>query len=322
MDRRQFMRATGAVGGLATGAFAGCSGIVSNTPTGEESVTSGEQASFGEWLGRETTQPSGLMNVSSLGGAALEADSGEDQEENDRVQDDALATVLVEWGLQVGFVLSEAQMMGLPNPGTEDAGTDRFHWINGTRVMEGEYDLARIEAANEDAQRVEGDGEYTLYIDEGTTLAASEQAVLWAREMSPYISDTTARVRAHIDATADEESRYATEHEAFADLQNALPNREYSGVVFNPDGGVLDGESNTEYTQIEDTELESDVLGYTGSSAVDGNDLTSSVAVRYSDAGAVDDRETIESALGSEADERTIEIDGPLVIVEGEYTDL
>lgn len=322
MDRRRFMRLAGAAGGLATTALAGCSSSIPGTSTESGSVTEGEQASYAEWLGEDTTQSNGLMNVSSLGGSALVDSEDENAEENDRIRSDALATVLVEWGVQVGFVMAEPEMMGVPDPGAEESETDRFHWINGTRVLEGNYDPARIGSANEDVQRIEDDGDYTLYIDDGSTLAVSEDAVLWARDLSNLISDPTARVQAHIDATASEDTRYASEHDAFADLQDALPNRGYSGVVFDPDGGVLEGESNSDYTQIEDTELESDVLGYTGSSTVDGDNLTASVAVRYADAEDVDDRETIESALGAEADERTIEIDGPMVIVEGEYTDL
>lgn len=316
------MQVAGAASGLATTALAGCSDLVSDSISGGGSVSEGEQSSYSEWLGQETIRPNGRMDVSSLGGAALTGENESNADENERVRDDALATVLVEWGIQVGFVISGAELLGLPDPGEEGGGTDRFHWINGTRVMEGDYDVARIESANEDAERIEEYGDYTLYIDDETTLGVSEDAALWAREDSPFISDTTARVQAHIDATGSEESRYATEHEAFADLQNALPNREYTGVVFDPDGGVLEGESDSEYTQIEDTDLDSDVLGYAGSSAVDGTDLTASVAVRYSDADAVDDRETLKSALGAEADEQTVKIDGPLAIVEGEYTDL
>jgi len=328
VDRRRFIQLTGTASGVVTTALAGCSEIASNapvvgeSPTGSASVTEGERASYSEWLGRGTTQPSGLMNVSSIGGSALTGDAGDSGEENERIQDDALAMVLLEWGLQAGFVVSESTTVGLPDPTAEDTDVDRAHWINGTRVMEGEFDPSRIASAQEDAGRVEDDGDYTLYIDDEKTLAVSREAVLWTRELSPYISNTTGRAKAHIAAAASPESRYAAEHDAFADLQDALPNRGYSGVVFDPAGGVLEGESNTEYTQIEDTELESDVLGYTGSSTADESSLTASVAVRYPDADAVDDRETIESALGAEADERTIEIDGPVVIVEGAYVDL
>ncbi len=327
MDRRQFMRVAGATSGLTATALAGCSDILSDVEssvTGSEesgSVSDGETAPYNKWVGQGMTQSDSKMYAASVAGETLRSDDGEGSQENERIQSDALATVLIQWGVSIGFVSMGAESVGLTSPNAEGAGTDHFHLINGTRVVEGDFEPARIEAANEDAERVEEYHGYTLYLDGALTVAASDEAVLWATDDSPLVTDSTARVKAHIDA-ASGESRLAAEYSAFDDLQSALPSRGYAGTVFNADGDVLEGESNTDYTQMEDTDLDSDVLGYAGSSAVDGNDLTASVAVRYADADAVDDRETIESALGEEADERTIEIDGPMVIVEGEYTDL
>jgi hypothetical protein len=296
-------------------------GSESTTEDSGLSVSEGEQSTYNRWAGQGTARPNGTMDISSVSQSALAGESG-DTSENERVSSDPLATVLAEWAVQVGFVSGEAGLVGLSDPSTSDTVTSRVHWVSGTRVFEGDYDPARVESAQQDATRLDDYHGYALYADDGTTVAISEETVLWARELSPFVSDATERVQAHIDAVGDEGARYATQHDGFADLQSALPIREYSGVVFDPDGGVLSGESNTEYAQIEDTDLASDVLGYAGSSTVDGTDLTASIAIRYPSADAVDDRETIESALGTEADRRGIEVDGPLVVVEGEYEDL
>lgn len=326
MDRREFVTAVGAAGVLASTSLAGCVGDVLDEVGvgggGGGQVSEGETATYNDWVGPATTLSDGRVSVSSLGGAALGGDSDGNAEENDRVQDDPLAMVLLEWAVQIGFISRGVETEGLTDPTADGAGTDRFHYVSGTRVLEGEYDTARLASAQENPDRVEEYGDYTLYVDGGTTVAVADETVLFAMEMSNAVADATRRVEAHIDAAANDGARYAAEHEGFDDLQSALPNRGYSGIEFDPDGGVLEGESNTDWRQIEDTGLDPDVLGYAGSSAIDEDDLTASVAIRYPDADVVDDRETIESALGAEADERAIEIDGPLVIVEGEYTDL
>lgn len=324
MDRRRFVTAAGTTGVLASTSLAGCLGGVLDQVGGGGggAVSEGETATYNDWIGTGTTLSDGRVSVSSLGGAALDGDVGGNGQENERVQDDPLATVMLEWAVQIGFISRGVETEGLTDPTADGAGTDRFHYVSGTRVLEGEYDTARIASAHEDADRVEEYGDYRLFVDGGTTVAVSDETVLFAMEMSNAVSDATTRVEAHIDAATGDGARYAAEHEGLDDLQSALPNRGYSGVEFDPDGGVLEGESNTDYRQIEDTELNPDVLGYAGSSTIEEDDLTASVALRYPSADAVDDRSTIESELGQEADERAIEIDGALVIVEGEYTAL
>jgi len=329
MDRRQFVTAAGTAGVLASTSLAGCiGGVLDEAGVGDGngggSVSEGGTASFNAWVGAGTTVQNGRVSVASVGGETLRTDWGPARE-NQRIQDDALAMSVAEWGVPAGFAAGGATLVGLADPTTSGSRTDRFNLVRPTRVYEGEWDPARLRSAQELDRREEYGG-YTLYegevLDSEMTAAVSADAVLYVRDQLDAVSDTTARIKSHIDASREEAARYATDHDAFADLQTALPVRGYSGVEFHPDGGVLEGESGYDFTTVQDADLNRDLLGYAGSTDTDGDDMTTSVALRYPSADEVDDRETIESELGAEADERAIEIDGSLVIVEGEYTDL
>jgi hypothetical protein len=323
MDRRQFVRATGTAGALATTSLAGCLGGVLNGVTGGgSSVSEGESAAYNAWIGTSTTDGGGGIDVSSAAGATLRNDAGDGQE-NQRIQDDALAMSVTEWAVPIGWLSQALNPKGIAKPTADGSNTDRFTLVNGTRVFEGDYDTDAIRQTQErNASRSEEYEGYTLYIDGNATTAVSQDAVLYVSDEAAGVEDATARIEATIDAATNERTRFAGEYEAYDELQSALPVRGYSGVEFDPDGGVLEGDSERDFTTLQDTDLDPDVLGFAGSASIEEDDLTVAVALRYPSADAVDDRGTIESELGQEADERAIEIDGPLVIVEGEYNAL
>ncbi|SDE78244.1 hypothetical protein [Halorientalis regularis] len=323
MDRRQFVRAAGTAGTLATTSLAGCLGGVLNGVTGGGgSVSEGEPAAYNAWIGASTTDGGGGIDVSSASGSILRRDWGSAQE-NQRIQDDALAMSVTEWAVPIGWLSQALNPEGIAKPTADGSNTDRFTLVNGTRVFEGDYDPAEIRQIQErNANQSETYEGYTLYIDGESTTAVSAEAVLYVSDGAAGVDDATARIEATIDAATDERTRFAAEYEAYDELQSALPVRGYSGVEFDPDGGVLEGDSEREFTTLQDTDLDPDVLGFAGSASIDEDDMTASVALRYPSSDAVDDRETIESELGQEADKRAIEIDGPLVIAEGEYRDL
>lgn len=337
MDRRRFVKLAGMASVAATTGLAGCNGGGGDDGTedgGNGDVSGGETARYSDWITEESVASGQLLAV-SLDTAALQ-EVGQDQETtaegSTELQEDALAMTPVSYlfagALTAGFGVNG---LGLGDFLSEGSPTEKVHVAGGGIIFEGAYDANEVGTSVENAGASEAGAYsgYTLYTKESqqgnTTVAVGSDTIIVVNE-SPGkgVTDTESRAKHLVDATNGDATSYSDAESAFGDLMDALPNRAIMGVTYSSDGGALESQNNSsgsfgDYTTLPDTDLEGNVLGYANSADVTSDSMTSSVALRYENEEEVDDKSTIESALGNKADDRSINIDGPLVVVEASY---
>lgn len=334
MDRRQFVKLAGIASVATTGALAGCQGGGNGTENGDNGNGSvgGSSAGYNTWL-TEDADSSGSVTAISLDADALSELQSDDQttsENNEQVQQDALASTPISYllaaSLAVGFGTAD---LGLSNVSGENSSAETQHVLSGGFVFEGSFDTDEIGSSVQSAVGGEPTeyGGYTLYeqSESGSsrTVAISEDTIVASTTNSDSVTDPASRARAIIDTGNGDADSYSDTEPPFNQLSTALPSQMIMGTAYSPDGGALESSSEDsfgDFTTIGDTDLSGNALGVAASADFSSESLTPSVAIRYESESEVDDRSTIESALGSQASNRTVSIDGPLVVVSGEYS--
>ncbi len=357
MDRRRFVKLAGTASVATAAGLAGCSddgGTSENnsdddtegTPTpdgtpegtpddgqdeqdGQNSQggdpTPGERARYDSWILQDAYGSGPIDFAVSLDIAALSA-VGEAEEDTDPPDDALAVTPLSFFGLGSNLATG---VLGIPRSGSDqdtDQPTEYLHVASNSVIMEGNYDADATATAIEDQGATESEqyGDFTFYTIDGqngtSVIGITSDTVIVAGASGE--SSPTEQARLLADANNAEATTYSAGVGEFDELMTALPDRTIMGVSYDPEGNVLEGTGGgqSELEFIEETELGPNVLGYATSATLESSGIaTSSVALRYESADDVDDRSTIESALGAEADVQTIAIDGPLVVVEGEF---
>jgi hypothetical protein len=86
------------------------------------------------------------------------------------------------------------------------------------------------------------------------------------------------------------------------------------------EGGAGESGGSFDLVSIADIELEGDATGVATSAQYTQDELTTGMAIQYASEDAVDSEADIRAALGEAADDRSVSIDGRLVVVEGTFT--
>lgn len=342
MERREFVKCAGMASVAASVGLAGCSD--GGDGGGDEdtggSVTAGERARYNQWVTEDTYNGEELFAI-SLNIAALPDEDSEGTETSDgdsEEPEDPLAglplTFLLFGGLAAGL---GTYGLGLEGLSEEDSGTEKIH-IAGGLVFEGDFDAGSLETSVEEAGATETEDYhgFTIYTDAGgddeTAIAISEGAVIVvSKDMADSVTDTLPRAKVIADASFGEATPLSEERSVVEDLMTALPNRPVMGVAYSDEAKPLNEEdesddggtgSRDDSTTFADTDLSGRANGLAASADLTGDSLTSSVALRYESEGEVDDRSDIEDAIGNDANDRVVDTDGPLVVVEGSYDEV
>jgi len=341
MERRQYLKMAGMASVGASVGLAGCSDGGSSDGDGngeaEAEVSAGVRARYDGWVSEgsgssaqsfiTSVDIAGLPDEQQPGGSGSETE----EESSGPETEDPLATT------SLGFLFISVLTAGFGTVGTglgqiaeEDGGTEVFHVVGNSTIFEGSYDPGALGTSVEQAGGVETEsyGGYTLYLNEGsqdeTVIGVAEDAVVvTSGGEDGETADPLAAAKSLIDANNGDGSTFSDSNSEFDDLVTALPDRHVMGVIFTeePRGFNETGDDGSTGS-FADTELSGLVHGVSSSGDfnADGS-LTTSLAARYESEGEVDARGDIESAIGAEADEQTVNIDGPLAIVEGTYNE-
>ncbi len=342
MDRREFVKLAGMASVAATGGLAGCQsggdepgdetedGTPDGQPDGNDGPSGGSTARYNDWVYADANADREMFAV-SLDWESIPNfdDSQSTPSGNDALQSDVLATTpmgfLVVGALTVGFGLAQTGV----DSAVQDEGdgpTEFVHVASGGIVLEGSYDVDTL------AQSVEGAGAseaeeyngYTIYENDttGTVVGLSGETVITVRSSSDGVSDPMARVKGLVDAGAGNKTPLSQNAAAFADLVSALPNRAIMGTSYSTEARALNSTTDSgdgSQTGFSQTDLDGNINGIASSASLSQDSLTSSVAIRYESESEVNERSALEGAIGTEASDRSVTIDGPLVVIEGTY---
>lgn len=332
MDRRTFVKVAGMASVAATAGMAGCQGGGDDGSTDDSpsdgSISGGATARYNQWLYADAVEGSESFAVSLDWETASNQQSSQSTASSDEsLRDDALAITPISWlfvgALSVGFGLSQ---LGLNSAVEEGGPTEYVHVASGGIIIEGSYDTESLATSIEQAgaSQVEEYNGYTLYQQsgtQGTAIGLSSETVVVVQGSGENVSDPLARVKGIIDAGAGERTLLSEDSESFNDVANALPNRSVMGAAHRPEPEPLNSSSGEEGgdTGLSQTDLDGEVDAIATSADVSQGSMTSAMAIRYTSEGEVNAKADIEAAIGSQASNQSVTIDGPLVVIEGEY---
>ena len=348
MRRRRFLKTGGTAGFVGTLALAGCQGNGDGTDDEADNGTTdagdgtgdgsggGTAAPYAKWVyesAYEGAEDPGINAISLRYQTLSESSSDDGDGGESETPDDPLigvtASYLIGAALAIGFGVGAAP---IGDAGEEGGPTEIATVASGGTILEGAYDPDAIGTAIEEADgsTVGTDGDYTLYETTGLatqTIAVSEDAIIGASEGNS-VSDPETRVGEIIDTQTGDVTPYAEQDDDFAALASALPERDLMGIQYLPDGNVFEvedsgegSEGDSEFAGPSDLGLSGTARGIALSTSIDSEaqSLTTSMAIKYASADEADDRATVESALGTEATDRSVTVDGDTIIVEGTY---
>lgn len=340
MDRRRFVKLAGMASIAVTGGLAGCQdgddgtgpqdSTEDGTPAGDAGISVGATARYDDWVYADANTDQEMYAVSLDWNSIPNFDDGEATPSgNDALQSDILATTPMSFlfvgALSVGFGLAGT---GVSSVVAEDGSgpTEFVHLVSGGIAVEGDYDKSSL------SQSVEGTGAsvaeeyngYTLYENDtsGAVIAVSSETIVVVQTNSEDVSDPLARTKGIIDAGAGDKTPLSESAAAFSDLVNALPNRDVMGCSYNSAARPLNSsgdDGQDSQNELSETDLDGNVYGIANSASVSQTSLTSSLAIRYENEDEVNEKSAIEAAIGTEANDRTVTIDGALVVIEGTY---
>lgn len=339
MNRRRFLQTTSITG---TSPLIGVSGCIGSLSDGNE-LPNGERAGYDSWVGSNAVEDGtiGTLTIStevyqSLQNEETDTSTPTSTTDADTETDPLVgipATYLVGALFGLGFGLSGAGVSGLIE---EDGLAERAHLLTPGIVLEGSFDTDSVSSSvsNAGGESVDSYQDYTLFRQASggteTAVAVSGDAIVVVNG-SDGTSNPAARLRKLLAVDAGEASRYRNESVDYDSLVTALPARGVMGISFDSNGGVLDSDdgssaagdsSSTGLVGFGDLPLDGDAVGGATSASISSNKVTSAVVILYASKEDVDTRADIEAALGSQANSRSVSIDGRTVYVEGTYEEL
>ncbi|MEZ3117535.1 hypothetical protein RYH80_16590 [Halobaculum sp. MBLA0147] len=340
LDRREFVAGVAAAG---LGAVAGCSG------TGLGGVGGGGgPARYSDFVASEAVDDGGTTAVSfdwaglsALGDDGTPEDGTTETAEQTETPtprpsddgaglselDDPLAAypvgVLFAGVLSVGVV---SNLVGLGRLTEFDGPTDDVHVVGDAGIVfEGEYDTEALAdpLGTRGFERVTTYEEVPLY-ESGSraTVALSEELVVFVA--GDEIEDTTAVTRRVIDSEAGRTERYRASTSDYERLVSQFDAGLIESAQYVPAGDVREaagGGENDPAAAASELDLEGTVRGVASSASLDDDEFVSNLALLFAEESAVPARADVEAALGTEATQRDVTVDGRLVTVTGTYRD-
>jgi len=340
VERREYIKLAGMASVAATAGLAGCSddegsggdgdGTEDGTPeNGNGDASAGALARYDQWVYADASE---AAETTAISVDLTQVAEDESEEEGGDETQDPLATTPLGFLFIAGFAAGFGTFgTGLDGFAEEESGTEQFHIASGGVIFEGNYDASSLTTDVEDAGGTEQEsyGGYTLYYNDSgqnpNAVALSDDVVILVSDSDDdEVDDPLARVKDLVDTGNGDKTLLSEESDRFADLASALPDRGVMGVAFSEEAEALnEGESGDDFAFFGDTDLSGRGNGLaTSADFNDDRSLDSSLALRYENESEVDDREDIESAIGTDADEQSVSIDGPLVVVEGSYEEV
>lgn len=350
MKRRTFVRTVGATGTVLTAGLAGCSelsGDSSDSSDGDGGDsgddTSGERAPYDKFV-----LESGVTG-NEVGGFTIDIETfsqGDDGSPTPTVTaqpepEDPLLTIPLTYTVAAAFFGFALSGLGVASLLQDDGPSDQMHLVEDGAVFEGSFTTDDITGSLEsnDATMAEDYGGASIYTKEesGQTraVAVSEETVIFSGFFADEGEDRdwVARAKALVDATEGEGTQFSSTNDAFDELVTSLPKRGLMTSQFDTSGELFEStptptpstgvSTNSSFTTVDDLELQGNALGLASSTAFDESNrsVTSSIAIRYESASAVDDESTLKDELGYEGEDRSVTIEEDLAIVEATFTD-
>jgi hypothetical protein len=339
MDRRQFVKLAGMASIVATGGLAGCQdggngdgdGTEDGTPDNDDGTGGGTTARYNDWVYADANADREMFAVSLDWQSIPDMDDGQaTPQENEALQNDVLATTPVSFlfvgALSVGFGLAQTGVDSVVQE-EGDGPTEFVHVASGGIVLEGSYDEESLAQSVEEAgaTEVEEYNGYTLYENDtsGAVIGLSSDTIITVQRSSDGVSDPLARTKGLADAGAGDKTPLSLNVAAFADLMTALPNRAIMGTSYSSEARPLNSTPDSgegDRTGFSQTNLDGNINGIASSASLSEESMTSSLAIRYESESEVNDRAALEAAIGTEASDRSVTIDGSLVVIEGTYS--
>jgi hypothetical protein len=338
MDRRELLQSLGAASVAATTGLAGCSSI-----TGGGGVPDGDRAGFDSWTAAS------MITDSSVGGLTVDLEmfhSLEDEgTETATTTEAATTTGITESdplaGIAASYVVAAAFGVGLGFFRTglqsfveEDGGGEFVHYPPVGAVVEGSFETDDVasEVEGADGTELESYEGYTIYeqgsSSSSTAIAVGDGVAVKADE-GEDVTDPVQSVKDLIDANAGDSESYSSTSEDYEALVTALPNEGVTGVQYDSEGGLFESDEENEsesgmeagLSGFSDVDLEGDAVGAAVTTTFTETELEVMLAIQYASEGEVDDTSAVEDALGTEADSRSIDVDGKTLYVSGTYTE-
>lgn len=347
MERRSVLRALG-VGSVATmTSLAGCNSADDGdgddggdgSDGSDGSGSDGARASYDDWVGVDSVDDGSLtaftLELSVL--RALQDDESTttegEQTTGEESETDPLSgipgTFVFAAAFGLGFGLSSVGLSALVEA---DGDADRAHFVQSAIVLEGSFDADSVSSSVEDsgAESLEDYEGFTLYEggSEGqkAVVGVSGDAVVYVNQ-GEDIQDPTGRAKTVIDAGVGNADPYRDESSDYDSLVTALQSRGLMAVQFSTEEFLFANEETTTsggqtsgFSSFSSIDLTGDANGAAVSADLSTDELVSELVIQYASEDEVDSKEDIEAALGGQADERTVDIDGRMAYVEGTYT--
>lgn len=275
------------------------------------------------------------MDLAAVNQLPDERTPGESNQESPALQDPLLALPrayfvlgLLGAGLRIGG-------LGLGRLTAEDGPAELLHFAGGGLVLEGAFDPTTIGStlAEQGLTEDEEYGGYTIFRrsreERVTVVAVAAEAVIIAAS-GDDIDDPAAIARTLVDAGNGDATPYRETEPAYADLATAFDERMVMSVNYASDGGPFERDGTATPTatgrggavDVQQVDLEGEALGVASTMQISGEEVRTAMAIRYASAEAVDDEGDIGDALGGHAESLSVEVQGPMVLVTGTYTDL
>lgn len=335
MERRRFLKTLGVTGTATMTGLAGCGVLGAGT-------SNGERASYDAWVSSDEGSD-GAVSAFTLELSLLRKLENQTTTATTTTSEETTTAATTTTGIDplsaipgtyvfstvLGFGIGFAQT-GLTGLVKEGGSAETIHLVGGSFVLEGSYDVENVrskvsESVLSEAESYEG---YTLYRagsgQEGIVVAVSDEAVVYVSgdEETP---DPTGHAKTLVDTGSGSGDRYRNDSEDYDQLVTALPSRDLQAVEFSTDGGLFESESDDRTPSspgiitFSDVELSGNALGGSVSASLSQDELESALAFRYANEDEVDAKADIEAALGGQADERSVTVDGRMVYVEGRF---